>query len=110
VPKISIFGRRPSAVLTPTLMRWVAPLGDSPVRPSGSAPATVEVAQNHVGQPVGSTGVAQHDLGHQLGGTVRPCRHGGIFPPHRHTRGIAVDRRGRGKDEMAHAARDRSLD
>jgi hypothetical protein len=55
---------------------------------------------------VGSTGVAQHDLGHQLGGTVKPCRHGGIFPPHRHTRGIAVDRRGRGKDEKAHAARD----
>ena len=29
---------------------------------------------------------------------------------HRHARGITVDRSGRGKDKMAHVARDRSLE
>ena len=60
----------------------------------------VEIAQHHEAQPVGAAGVVQHDLRHQLRGAVRRDRRGRRILAHRHVLGIAVDRRGRGKDEL----------
>ena len=42
VPKISTFGRNPSAVSAATLIKWVAAALDWPARPCGSAPATLK--------------------------------------------------------------------
>ena len=70
----------------------------------------VEVAQGHVPQPVRGPCIAQHDLGHELGGTVGRRRHRAIVLPHRRALGIAVDRGGRGEDEMAHPVLDRGFD
>ena len=61
-------------------------------------------------QPVRGPRVAQHDLGHELGRAVRRRRRRAIVLAHRHALGIAVDRGGRGEDEMAHAVLDRGLD
>jgi hypothetical protein len=54
-------------------------------------------------------GIAQHDF-HQLRGPVGRGRHGGIILAHRHALWIAVNRRGRGEDEIAHPRFDRGLD
>ncbi len=87
-------------------------------RPPGRLPGTaervgagdIEVAQDQVAQAVGGTRVSQHDLRHQLRGTVGRHRHGGIVFLHRHTRRIAVHGSSRGEDEMGHPALDGSLD
>ncbi len=70
----------------------------------------VEIAQDHVAQIVRAAGVAQHDFGHQLRPAVGRDRHGRRILRHRDRSRIAVHRRGRGEDEMAHAAFDRAFD
>ena len=54
--------------------------------------------------------VAQHPFGHQLGKAVGRFRRQPRVLAHRLAAGRAIDRRGRGEDEMRHSARDRRLD
>jgi hypothetical protein len=61
----------------------------------------IEITQDHIAQAMGTAGVAQHDLGHQLRGSIGRHRHRGIVFAYRHALGIAVDRGGRREDEMA---------
>src|SRR6188474_34416 len=53
--------------------------------------------------------IAQHDFGHQLRPAVGRGRHRRIVLGDGHAGRIAIDRRGRGKNEMTNAALDRSL-
>ena len=70
----------------------------------------IEITKDHIAQAMGAGGAAQHDLGHQLRGSIGRHRHRGIVFTYRHALGIAVDRGGRREDEMAHAPLDGALD
>jgi len=50
-PKTYFFARRPSAVSTGTLMKWVAALVDCPVRPSGSGAQPCSGASRFASRP-----------------------------------------------------------
>src|SRR5262249_56334016 len=76
----------------------------------GGGARKVEVAQDYVSEPVRVACVAQHDLGHQLGRAVGRHRLERIVLADRHLLGIAVDRGGRGEDELLDAALDGALD
>ena len=75
----------------------------NPMSPYGSSKLMSEIMLR-------DAGVAQHDLGHQLGRAVGRHRHERIVLCHRHARGVAVDRGGGGEDEMLHAALDGAFD
>jgi hypothetical protein len=64
----------------------------------------IEIAQHDVVHAVRGGDVMQHDFGHQLRGAVGRQRPGRRLFRHRHLIRIAVDRRGRGKDEAVDAA------
>ena len=64
----------------------------------------VEIAQDHVAEPVRGPGIAQHDLGHQLRPAVGRHRHQPIVLADRRMFRLAVNRRRRGKHEMVDAA------
>jgi hypothetical protein len=94
--------------------RHLDEVGGPPGRVAGAAERVgardVEVTQDHTVQPVGGAGIAQHDFSHQFRGAVRRRRHGGIVLACGHTLRIAVDRCGRGEDEMMYSLLDRGLD
>src|SRR5215471_20005990 len=54
----------------------------------------VELTQDYVAQAMGAGRVAQHDLGHELGGAIWRGRHRRIVFAHRYPFGIAIDRGG----------------
>ena len=60
----------PVAVSHATLMRWVAPGVDCPVRPRGSAPATLKYRSAVKGKAVSGGCVAKHPLRHQFRPTI----------------------------------------
>ena len=55
-------------------------------------------------------GIGQHPLAHQLGRAIGIDRHGRIVLRARHLVGRAIDRGGRGKEEVRHARCDRGGD
>ncbi len=85
-------------------------LGGLPGAQLGVGAGDVEITQDHVIEGVGDAGIAQHDLGHELRGAVGRHRGHRIILADRHLGGVAVDRCGRGEDELVDAAPDGAFD
>ncbi len=96
---------------TATLIRCVAPTVDWPVPPARIGAGDVEVAQRAYRRNHAQRRVAQHDLGHQLGGAIGRFRIERLGLGDRFGRlGRAVDGRGGREDEMRHLAFDGGRD
>ena len=85
-------------------------LADLPGAQVGVGAGDVEVTQRGIIERGCGRGVAQHPLGHQLRRAVGVDRQRRVVFVDRHALGLAVDRRGRRKDDVRHAGGDRGGD